>query len=63
MWVFWDLLAFQLGVFQFPPGGSLPPRILGLPLEEHLFFLVHTITLWALLLVAESAKPTVVNEA
>jgi lycopene cyclase domain-containing protein len=52
-WVGWDLLAASLGVFLFPMKGSLPIRIMGLPLEEHLFFLVHTIAVWSLVVITE----------
>lgn len=55
-WVGWDFIAVKLGVFQFPATGSLPLRIAGLPVEEHLFFLVHTISVWALVVITETAK-------
>jgi lycopene cyclase domain-containing protein len=57
LWLSWDMLAIQLDVFRFPAEGSLPIRVLGIPLEEHLFFVVHAVTIWTLILIAESAKP------
>ena len=56
-WIAWDMLAVSLSVFRFPPNGNLPFRLLGVPLEEHLFFLVHILVVWALILLAESARP------
>lgn len=58
LWISWDYLAVYLDVFRFPREGNLPLRILGLPLEEHLFFFVHVITIWTIVLIAESTKPT-----
>ena len=58
MWLSWDMLAISLEVFQFPTRGNLPIRLLGIPLEEHLFFLVHALVTWALLLLAEPTRPS-----
>jgi hypothetical protein len=48
-WVSLDCAARLYSVFSFPPDGNLPLRILGLPLEEHLFFPLHTATIWVFL--------------
>lgn len=36
----WDLLATHAGHWRFDPAQTLPPRVLGVPLEEIGFFLV-----------------------
>jgi lycopene cyclase domain-containing protein len=38
--VCWDLLAAHAGQWHFDAAQTLPPRILGLPLEEYAFFAV-----------------------
>nr|WP_246242360.1 lycopene cyclase domain-containing protein [Flexivirga aerilata] len=38
--VVWDLFASRAGQWHFDPAQTLPPRLLGLPLEEWAFFLV-----------------------
>nr|WP_279671932.1 lycopene cyclase domain-containing protein [Flexivirga meconopsidis] len=38
--VVWDLLATRAGQWHFDAAQTLPPRLLGLPLEEWAFFLV-----------------------
>lgn len=46
LFVFWcavDWIAIGLRIWSFPPGGSLPVRIAGLPLEEYFVFLVHAV--------------------
>lgn len=48
-WVSLDCSARFYSVFSFPPDGTVPLRILGLPLEEHLFFPLHTATIWVFL--------------
>jgi lycopene cyclase domain-containing protein len=57
LWIAWDFLAVELGVFYFPPEGNLPFRFLGLPMEEHLFFPFHSLLSWAVVVLAHSAKP------
>ena len=52
LWLSLDLLAVSRGVFLFPTDGNLPFRILGLPLEEHLFFPLHTAVVWSFVLLA-----------
>jgi lycopene cyclase domain-containing protein len=56
-WISWDYLAIRLGVFRFPREGNLPVRIAGLPLEEHLFFPFHSLLTWAVVIMAQAAKP------
>ncbi len=56
-WVVLDVIAVRMGVFVFPARGNLPIRVLGLPLEEHLFFIVHVVAIWIVVLVADAAKP------
>jgi len=36
----WDVAATAAGHWRFDPGQTLPPRVLGLPLEELAFFVV-----------------------
>lgn len=43
LWFAIDLLALKLGLWWFPPVGSLPVRIFELPLEECLLFFLHTL--------------------
>lgn len=50
-WFAVDQVAVALGLWAFPEGGTLPVRILGLPLEEYLLFLLHS--LLCLLLVSQ----------
>ena len=56
LWVALDLVAVARGVFWFPSEGNLPLRILTLPLEEHLFFPLHTATIWMVLLLLNGTK-------
>jgi len=42
VWFLVDQIALRFGIWQFPAGGTLPVRVLGLPLEEYLLFFVHT---------------------
>ncbi len=48
-WLALDLAAVRLGLWFFPIEGTLPWRLLGLPLEEHGIFLIHTILCYVLL--------------
>ena len=57
LWICWDLFAVHLGVFHFPETGSLPFRLVGLPIEEHLFYGFHVIVIWAVVEIAETSKP------
>ena len=56
VWIIWDLVAVRLGVFYFPESGNLPLRVFNIPLEEHLFFVVHSFCAWALVLIADFSK-------
>jgi lycopene cyclase domain-containing protein len=42
-WFGLDSIALQLGIWSFPPGGTLQFRILGVPLEECILFFIHTL--------------------
>lgn len=44
--VFWlavDQVALGLGLWAFPEGGSLPFRLLGLPVEEYALFVMSSV--------------------
>jgi len=44
--VFWfamDQVAIALGLWTFPAGGTLPIRLLSLPIEEYMLFFFHTL--------------------
>src|SRR5688572_24410500 len=41
-WFAIDQVAIWLGLWTFPETGSLPFRLLSLPLEEYLLFFLHT---------------------
>ena len=56
IWITWDFIAISFGVFHFPDEGSLPARIFNIPIEEHLFFVVHSYCAWALVLIADFSK-------
>ena len=43
LWFSVDQLALRAGVWRFPDGGTLRVRLAGLPLEEYLCFVSHTI--------------------
>ena len=42
VWICVDRLALSLGIWGFPDGGTLPLRIVGIPLEEYVLFALHT---------------------
>ena len=42
LWFALDQLALEANIWWFPPEGTLPIRILRLPVEEYLCFLGHT---------------------
>jgi lycopene cyclase domain-containing protein len=42
VWTVVDVVALRLGLWHFPRGATLPVRILELPLEEYLIFVIHT---------------------
>jgi lycopene cyclase domain-containing protein len=50
LWVVVDLIAIKLRLWTFPPGGTLPVRLFGLPLEEYLVFNIHTLACFLLVL-------------
>ena len=43
VWFLLDQIAIHLGLWTFPEGGSLPVRILALPIEEYILFFLHTV--------------------
>jgi lycopene cyclase domain-containing protein len=43
VWLIVDLVAVRLGLWFFPAGGTLPVRILDLPLEEYALFFLHSV--------------------
>ncbi len=43
IWFVLDQVAVRLGLWTFPLGGSLPVRLLSLPIEEYVLFFLHTI--------------------
>lgn len=47
-----DLIAVKLGIFYFPSSGRVGPTILGLPIEEHLCLVLHTLATWAFVNIA-----------
>lgn len=42
LWLLIDHIAVGFGLWAFPPGGTLHFRAMGLPLEEHLLFFLHS---------------------
>jgi lycopene cyclase domain-containing protein len=42
-WFVLDFIAIYLGIWSFPPGGTLPYRISLLPIEECILFFIHTL--------------------
>ena len=43
LWCVVDYIAVALDLWRFPVGGTLRWRILGLPPEEYLVFMLHTV--------------------
>ena len=46
LWVLWtgvEQMVLGLGLWRYPQGGTLAPRFFQLPIEEHLFFFMHTL--------------------
>jgi lycopene cyclase domain-containing protein len=52
VWLVADLAAVRLGLWSFPPGRTLPMRLIGLPIEEYILFVLHTII--CVLLIAQT---------
>jgi hypothetical protein len=55
LWTLADLAALRLNLWAFPAGGTLPLRLLGLPLEEYLVFLVHSGACFLVVLMVDRA--------
>jgi lycopene cyclase domain-containing protein len=49
VWFAIDEVAVRLGLWSFPAGGTLPTRVLALPLEECALFVLHTLLCMLLL--------------
>src|SRR5947209_8240805 len=47
-WFTIDQVAVGVGLWSFPDGGTLLPRIFALPFEELLLFFLHTFMCWVL---------------
>jgi len=43
LWFVLDQIALGLGLWTFPENGSLPIRLLSLPIEEYILFFLHTL--------------------
>jgi lycopene cyclase domain-containing protein len=54
LWFAVDQIAISLGIWYFPPQGTLPMRIARLPLEEYALFFFHSVI--CQMLVASSLK-------
>jgi lycopene cyclase domain-containing protein len=48
VWFALDQIAVALGLWSFPAGGTMPVRILSLPIEEYLIFFLHTLVCFVL---------------
>jgi lycopene cyclase domain-containing protein len=48
LWFLLDQIAVMLGLWSFPAGGTMPVRILSLPIEEYLIFFLHTLVCFVL---------------
>ena len=48
LWVLVDVIAVRMGLWNFPDGGTLPFRAIGLPVEEFLGLLTHTLVTFVL---------------
>ena len=55
VWFVLDEIAVRLGLWAFPQGGTLPVRLLSLPIEEYVLFFLHTVLCF--LLVAQFSQP------
>lgn len=57
LWLAVDLAAVGLGLWYFPAGGTLPMRVLDLPIEEHMLFGLHTFITLLLVVVLDIHTP------
>ena len=55
LWWTVDIIAVRLGLWSFPIGATLPFRLLGLPIEEFLGLLTHTLVTFLLVRFFEKA--------
>ena len=49
VWFALDEIAVSMGFWDFPEGGTLPIRILRLPLEEYIIFFLHSVVCFILI--------------
>lgn len=49
LWFALDEFAVSMGFWDFPPGGTLPLRILRLPIEEYIIFGLHPMVCFILI--------------
>jgi len=54
LWFVLDQIALHFNLWTFPEGGSMPIRLLSLPVEEYLLFFIHTFV--CLILIQRYAK-------
>ena len=47
-WFVLDQIAVRFGLWTFPQNGTLPVRLLELPLEEYILFFLHTLICFVL---------------
>jgi lycopene cyclase domain-containing protein len=48
VWFVLDQTALALGFWSFPAAGTMPVRIIYLPIEEYLIFFIHTLVCFVL---------------
>jgi lycopene cyclase domain-containing protein len=59
LFLFWwiiDELAVSFQIWTFPPEGTLPIRILRLPIEEYIIFLIHSGLTFALIALLRTSR-------
>jgi lycopene cyclase domain-containing protein len=49
VWFVLDQIAVHLGLWTFPENGTVRVRLLALPIEEYLLFLLHTVICFVLI--------------
>lgn len=58
LFIFWfivDQVAIELALWHYPARGTIPIRILRIPLEEYVLFVIHTILTLILVLLCPEA--------
>lgn len=56
VWTCVDQIALSVGLWTFPAGGTLPVRILRLPIEEYFAFLIHGLLTFTLMKVLDAPQ-------